>query len=111
MILGGNFLYRVGRYGTMVQPQLAVTVVMILFLLSIVVWLSRIEDWRSYTPLAGGGSAVGGETEYAHEEKPSGILRWLTTVDHKDIGILYGTFAVIAFTPLSTPPTELKTCF
>ncbi|EMA54799.1 cbb3-type cytochrome c oxidase subunit I [Halococcus salifodinae] len=67
-----------------------------LFLAGVAVWLTQIEDWRSYTPLAGGG-AVGEETDYAHEEKPSGIIRWLTTVDHKDIGMLYGAYALIAF--------------
>ncbi len=80
----------------MAQAQLALTVLMGLLLAGVAVWLTRIEDWRSYTPLAGGG-AVGEETGYAHEEKPSGIIRWLTTVDHKDIGMLYGAYALIAF--------------
>nr|WP_241430251.1 cbb3-type cytochrome c oxidase subunit I [Halococcus salifodinae] len=80
----------------MAQAQLALTVLMGLFLAGVAVWLTQIEDWRSYTPLAGGG-AVGEETDYAHEEKPSGIIRWLTTVDHKDIGMLYGAYALIAF--------------
>ncbi|EMA46307.1 cbb3-type cytochrome c oxidase subunit I [Halococcus saccharolyticus] len=66
-------------------------------LLGVVVWLTRIEDWRSYTPLAGGSGAVSEESGYAHEEKPGGIIRWFTTVDHKDIGMLYGAYAVIAF--------------
>ncbi|WP_225307859.1 MULTISPECIES: cbb3-type cytochrome c oxidase subunit I [unclassified Haloarcula] len=56
--------------------------------------LARIEDWRSYTIAIGGGH---GAHERTHAEKPSGILRWLTTVDHKDIGLLYGVFAVVAF--------------
>src|SRR6476661_3420855 len=30
------------------------------------------------------------------EQRPSGILRWVTTVDHKDIGILY-LFTSLAF--------------
>ncbi|PSP90151.1 cytochrome-c oxidase [Halobacteriales archaeon QS_4_69_34] len=67
-----------------------------LFLAGVAAWLARIENWRSYTPLAGGGVAE--ESGYAHEEKPGGLLRWLTTVDHKDIGLLYGTYGVIAFT-------------
>ena len=83
----------------MVEAQLVMTVLMGLLLAGVAAWLARIEDWRSYTPLAGGGGgAVGGETGYANEEKPGGIIRWLTTVDHKDIGVLYGTYAVIAFT-------------
>ena len=82
----------------MVEVQLVMAVLMGLLLAGVAAWLARIEDWRSYTPLAGGGGgAIGGETGYAHEEKPGGIIRWLTTVDHKDIGVLYGTYAVIAF--------------
>jgi cytochrome c oxidase subunit 1 len=78
----------------MAGEQLALTVFMGLFLIAVAAFLTRLEDWRSYTPLAGGGAAGAG---YAHEEKPGGIVRWLTTVDHKDIGILYGTYGVIAF--------------
>jgi cytochrome c oxidase subunit 1 len=80
----------------MVQAQLALTVLMGVFLVGVAIWLSRIEDWRSYTSPAGGGY-VGEEGGYAHEEKPGGLIRWLTTVDHKDIGMLYGAFAVTAF--------------
>ncbi|WP_436911610.1 cytochrome c oxidase subunit I [Halosimplex marinum] len=68
------------------------------FLLGVFVWVVRLEDWRSYTPTVGGGTGAGGYgtgEEQAH--KPSGIVRWLTTVDHKDIGLMYGTFAVLAF--------------
>jgi len=73
---------------------LATTVLMAVLLVGIAGILARIEDWRSYTIALGGGH---GTHERTHSEKPSGILRWLTTVDHKDIGILYGVFAVIAF--------------
>ncbi|SNZ02942.1 cytochrome c oxidase subunit 1 [Natronoarchaeum philippinense] len=78
----------------MVNGQLILTVLMGVFLLAVAAALTRVESWRSYTPA---GGATGGETAHGHQEKPSGILRWLTTVDHKDIGILYGTYAVIAF--------------
>jgi cytochrome c oxidase subunit 1 len=79
------------------SAQLAVTVLMGVFLAGVAMALSRMENWRSYTPLTSGGTAVSDETGYVSDEKPSGIIRWLTTVDHKDIGILYGTFAVISF--------------
>ncbi|WP_435067255.1 cbb3-type cytochrome c oxidase subunit I [Haloplanus sp. C73] len=66
-----------------------------LFLVIIAAWLARVEDWRSYTPLGTGGAV--GESGYGSREKPAGISRWLTTVDHKDIGVLYGLYGVIAF--------------
>jgi|GEM_PF-3394293 len=68
------------------------------FLLGVFVWVVRLEDWRSYTPVVGGGGGAGGygaSEERAH--KPSGIVRWLTTVDHRDIGLMCGVFAVLAF--------------
>ncbi len=81
-----------------IEGQIALTVLMGALLVGVAVWLTRLEDWRSYTPLAGGaGGAIGDESAHVHEEKPAGIIRWLTTVDHKDIGILYGTYALIAF--------------
>jgi len=81
----------------MANEQIALTLLMGVLLVVVAAFLTRIEDWRSYTPLAGGGGATGEESGYAHEEKPGGLTRWLTTVDHKDIGILYGLYAVIAF--------------
>ncbi|MFW5949937.1 MAG: cytochrome c oxidase subunit I [archaeon] len=81
----------------MAEQQLALTVLMGLLLVGIVALLTRIEDWHQYSPLGGGGSAaVGEETGYGHREKPGGLLRWLTTVDHKDIGLLYGAFALFS---------------
>ncbi len=78
-----------------ITGQLTLTVLMGLFLVIIAAWLARIEDWRSYTPLGSGGAA--GESGYVSQEKPTGISRWLTTVDHKDIGMLYGAYGVLAF--------------
>jgi cytochrome c oxidase subunit 1 len=51
----------------MVEAQLVLTALMGLFLAGVAVWLTRIEDWRSYTPLAGGGGAVGEESSYAYD--------------------------------------------
>ncbi|WP_226010269.1 cbb3-type cytochrome c oxidase subunit I [Halomicrobium salinisoli] len=81
----------------MAAEQLALTALMAILLVGIIAILTRLEDWRSYTPLAGGGAGYGEETAVGHHEKPGGIVRWLTTVDHKDIGLLYGAFGVIAF--------------
>ncbi|MBO4248174.1 cytochrome c oxidase subunit I [Halomicrobium sp. IBSBa] len=80
----------------MAGEQLVLTGLMAVLLVVIVGALARAEDWRSYTPLAGGGG-YGEATGHGHAEKPGGLVRWLTTVDHKDIGILYGVYAVIAF--------------
>jgi len=96
--------------------QIALTGVMGVLLLLVVRWLVRIENWRSYSVSAGGSEAS--HHEPAHVEKPSGLLRWITTVDHKDIGLMYGVFAVLSFawggiavilmrTELTTPPTDL----
>ncbi|WP_435360728.1 cbb3-type cytochrome c oxidase subunit I [Haloarchaeobius sp. DFWS5] len=78
--------------------QIALTGLMALFLFGVFLFVTRLEDWRTYTPLAGGGSGiVSRDTGYGHAEKPGGLIRWFTTVDHKDIGILYGIYGVISF--------------
>jgi cytochrome c oxidase subunit 1 len=70
------------------------TALMAALLVGITAVLARVENWRSYTLSAGGGWTA---TDQQTREKPSGLVRWLTTVDHKDIGLLYGVFAVVAF--------------
>ncbi|WP_336363129.1 cbb3-type cytochrome c oxidase subunit I [Halalkalicoccus salilacus] len=48
----------------------------------------------SSEPRSDGGVATG----YGFvTTKPTGLLRWFTTVDHRDIGILYLTFGTFAF--------------
>ncbi|MFC7166282.1 cbb3-type cytochrome c oxidase subunit I [Halospeciosus flavus] len=78
----------------MAEPQIVLTVLMGVLLVIVAGWLTRLEDWRSYTPLGTGGGY--GEAT-GHEEKPGGLTRWLTTVDHKDIGILYAVYGTLAF--------------
>ncbi|MFB6123729.1 MAG: cytochrome c oxidase subunit I [Haloferacaceae archaeon] len=78
-----------------ITGQLALTVLMGIFLVGIAAWLARVENWRSYTPLTSGGGGAHGTGHAA--EKPSGVIRWLTTVDHKDIGMLYGVYGITAF--------------
>ena len=70
-----------------------------ILLVGVFTWVLRLEDWRSYAPAVGDGAGFGGGYDPVEEQahKPSGVVRWLTTVDHKDIGIMYGTFAVLAF--------------
>ena len=99
-----------------ITGNLSLTVAMGLLLFGVIWLLARVENWRSYT-VPGGGVYEDAKEQPVHE-KPDGILRWLTTVDHKDVGILYGAFALFAFawggvgalllrTELLTPPTDL----
>jgi cytochrome c oxidase subunit 1 len=77
------------------DSQVILTLVMGVLLVGVAVWLSRLENWRSASST---GATGGGTVSEAHSsEKPAGLLRWLTTVDHKDIGILYGVYSIAIF--------------
>jgi len=77
------------------SATLDLTVLVGLLLLAVAGWVTRLEDWRTYAPI--GGARGDGATAHGHAEKPAGLTRWLTTVDHKDIGLLYIVFALVAF--------------
>jgi cytochrome c oxidase subunit 1 len=79
----------------MVESQVILTVVMGVVLIGVGAWIARVENWQS-VPI-GGRFGAGETAEELTPEKPSGILRWITTVDHKDIGILYGVYSVLVF--------------
>ena len=49
-----------------ISGQLVVTLLMGVLLVGVAAWLSRLEDWRSYTPVGGGGG-VGQESGYGYE--------------------------------------------
>ena len=80
----------------------------------------RTRGWSAPTARTDGGYLTSEESEVETAEKQAGILRWLTTVDHKDIGILYlvfgtvaalwgGTEAMMIRTELLTPQADVWT--
>jgi cytochrome c oxidase subunit 1 len=62
------------------------------FLLALAAMLALRNGWPPTFALADGGYLVGGETDTA-AEKPAGLFRWVTTVDHRDIGVMYIVFS------------------
>ena len=56
---------------------------------------SGAAEAASSGPQPDGGAATG-TVGLTREGKPLGLLRWLTTVDHKDIGLLYVAFGTLA---------------
>ena len=78
----------------MATEQLALTALMGALLVAAFAFVAHIKGWRIRIPFSNRKRVA---TDGGHAHKPPGIRRWLTTVDHKDIGILYGTYGVIAF--------------
>ena len=78
----------------MAAEQLALTVLMGAVVLAAFGFVAHRKNWRTRLPFVGRKRVL---TDGGHAHKPDGIARWLTTVDHKDIGILYGIYGVIAF--------------
>ena len=63
------------------------------------VWRSHSRQSVTGTATPDGGilpESAGTETGTETEEKVGGLTRWLTTVDHKDVGIMYIIFGAIA---------------
>ncbi len=68
-------------------------VVVSCFVLGLLCVLLVISGWRPARTRSDGGVSTGMPTSSV-STKPTGLGRWLTTVDHKDIGILYAVFGI-----------------
>ena len=80
----------------MFETALGVGFVLV-FLLS--VYILRFHSSTPKTTAADGGAlpeSPGTETGSETEGKTAGLVRWLTTTDHKDIGIMYIVFGTVA---------------
>ncbi|WP_248910253.1 cbb3-type cytochrome c oxidase subunit I [Halocatena marina] len=78
----------------MIVPTVDLSGVVIVggLLLALATVLAMRNGWPPPLTIADGGHRYSDETD-TETTKPAGILRWVTTVDHKDIGILYIVFA------------------
>jgi cytochrome c oxidase subunit 1 len=74
----------------MATSRLLLSTLATVVLLAGFVWF--VSHWRQ--PV---GATVSTGKTADRPAKPGGLTRWLTTVDHKDIGILYGAFALFSF--------------
>ncbi|WP_256686673.1 cbb3-type cytochrome c oxidase subunit I [Halococcus qingdaonensis] len=103
----------------MIGGGIVLTVIAVL-LVAVGTRFLQTKGWSAPIPRPDGGYLSGGETDTEHAEKQSGLLRWLTTVDHKDIGVLYlvfgtvaalwgGTEAMMIRTELLTPTADVWT--
>jgi hypothetical protein len=80
----------------MFETALGVGFVVVLFLS---VYVLHSHTSTSETTAADGGvlpESPGTETGSETEGKTAGLVRWLTTTDHKDIGIMYIVFGTVA---------------
>ena len=76
-----------------VSPSLVLSTLMALLLVAIVGWLVRFE--RRWAVPSGAAPGAGSYLTVGREGKLTGLSRWLTTVDHRDIGLMYGVFATV----------------
>ncbi|MFC7044074.1 cbb3-type cytochrome c oxidase subunit I [Halobacteriaceae archaeon GCM10025711] len=75
------------------MPDLSTPIVLAGLLLALVaLFVIRRRGWRPRISLPDGGHV----TETTSYAKPPGFVRWLVTVDHRDIGVLYLALATVA---------------
>ncbi|MFB6129845.1 MAG: hypothetical protein ABEJ28_03380 [Salinigranum sp.] len=77
-----------------VSSAVAVAGVVVVVLLGAFVWEGYVGDWFGRYVV---GSEGDERTTYVRDERPGGIRYWLTTVNHRDIGVMYAVFSVFSF--------------